>query len=370
MGLDYAERTPEEGVAAANAGFTLRAAKANMTHVMESVQVQDLTDVLSDFVGKTDLNNGQPTGFGLKRLPPKAHPLWPWLYCSNLANIQGVGKCTRQKANLPPMLQMQGLVLPEWLFYETYFVTTEYSPRGYPVLNDSLMPQFGLNTWYSESNPAGYFFQFVPEWLRFCEFSLDSVQNYITFQQGQMTFTDRDGNPDGKPFAAMPRIYLPDQIIKVRWYAVPYRFIVSKNSYIRRFTGRINQFDWWNWEAAQMLYLSYNATPYNPPVPDVMQLPALDNATTFSNEKLCDIEFAFLLTRRFLPAGNAPVPANRNYIPSGHNLLPFHGTRRFHYATVSKSGPNIGDPNGQPMWLSFPAQLLFVDPDQPQQVAF
>ena len=177
--------------------------------------------------------------------------------------------------------------------------------------------------------------------------------------------TSTTGANNAKEIQNQIRMFLPNQVLRLTWYQVPFRFITSSNSVFNKYKGRVNQTDWNGpfgptpipagatpmFPAGSLLYLTYKPTIYTPP------LQALGNVFNKGSayERMCDIEFDFLWTTRLgtsLPAN----PTNLNYVVDGHNLQPFPPARVFYYATST-------DGHAVPSWLSFPIEELWTDPD-------
>jgi hypothetical protein len=175
-------------------------------------------------------------------------------------------------------------------------------------------------------------------------------------------------------------MWLPDQILKVKWYQAPYRFITSTNSYIagsaaRNWRGRVNQNPWWNWRAGSLMYMGYSVTKYSPPFNEVGSYPSyvprstdpLNVGTVIHYERLCDIELTFLLTNRYRSGSLGAGISNGNYVAAGHNLLPNLADNNFYYGTRTplNADGTSGTPSVQnpPAWYSFPLEALFSDPD-------
>ncbi len=185
----------------------------------------------------------------------------------------------------------------------------------------------------------------------------------------------------------MPKMFLPNSLVKFYWYQVPYRYILSKKSNLDKYKGRINQYhfypvvddpgepsndpslaDLYQFPAGSLQYLNYSYVPYNPPVPQ--ESPFL-RQTANNTSKLVDIEFTFLQTDRGLLKGaSLGTPPLQNFIAAGHNLLPCFLTFGFSYATIRRQNgstaltfADYGTIDGQPNWFSFPFEMLFSDPD-------
>jgi hypothetical protein len=354
-----------ESVSPSSAGFSVYDARSTrptwLTNPQDPTYVQKILPLL---LGETNLTV-QPTA-RMNRTPPAADPVWPWLFASSISNFKGAG----QYVNMLSNAALEAPTLPRFAFYQSrnpggngvreggYFVDVEFTPRPYAVIGDNFI-QPTVSSYFDDAG-AGHAFAYAPEWLRYTDYDFIPQDNFITARQGQMVF--RDGSAaNGTPFDGMPRMYLPDQVLRFRWFQVPYRYITSPNSYIERFRGRINQFPWYNWPRGSLLYKNYDAKRYTPPVPKRVQF---GPGFIYSTEKLVDIEFYFLLTRR-TAASTPTIPANSSWVTAGHNLLPWFYDRGYHYATVQGAKiAGIPQPGTWiPSYLSCPFELLFTDPD-------
>ena len=122
---------------------------------------------------------------------------------------------------------------------------------------------------------------------------------------------------------------------------MPYRYLTSVNSYLNYYGGYINQNAWMNWKPGELLYMGYKPIRYTPPVQGLVQLNTGSSGYVNSSEKWCDIELTFLRTSRKLSNAAEKYGSlrNGNWIQAGHNLLPWAGDRKFHYATRQAAGP-------------------------------
>ena len=294
----------------------------------------------------------------LIRTLPKAHPVFQYRYVSDVG-MYGVGvpALVNAKATNPSLGARA--VTPLFSLYPKYNLQLEFAPRMYAVLPDNAVKSVTttpanftagqLGSWYDQAG-AQQTFTYVNEWVRFTDFEIMPQQDFITAQVGAGMIFRATGSVNGNVFVGMPRIYIPNRILKIIWYMVPYRYVTSANSYLNKYIGQINQNDWWNWKAGELLYLNYNPTRYQPPVPKtelhpwVPLFPGLGGPKTVSQAKLVDLELIFLLTKR--TATDAPTPFNGNYVAKGHNLLPWYKDRKFHYATTADD-PATVTINGQ-----------------------
>ncbi len=338
------------------AGCNLQGGNCVEKYLVSIESQTDITDAINFLIGSTSTDVGDGR---LSRTPPIAHPVFPYWTVTAIQNIVGAGVPTLEDADD----DLEVPTLPQYLLYPQYFFTVQYGPKPYAILQDSSITLQTGQTWY-DGNGGAFPASYAQEWQRYTDWDVMSKDEYITAQQGQMVFRTGDAAaPGGAPpyaFAGMPKIYMPNQIIKFKWFQVPYRYISSPNSWITSelAVGKINQNDWYNWDAGQLLYLGYNPIRYTPPVQELNQW----TLTTYSTEKLCDIELVFLKTTRV--AVNTPSPsdlANPNWIPAFHNAQPWFTDRQFYY--VSVSGNNTTPSEWIPYWFSFPFELLFTDPD-------
>jgi hypothetical protein len=332
--------------------------RAVSAYFLVAPQPADLQSAIIQILGTTQF---AATATGkLARTPPLAHPLYPWLYASSILDIKGVGTYTL--TNAEPTLEVPPL--PQFALYAQYKFTIEFKPRPYPIVTDDTIQEISTGSWYPETGAGTSIqnFSYAAEWARFVDFTVTPLDDYVTQQVGQMRFvTGGTGTPNANTatYTGSPRLFIPNQVIKFIWYGVPYRYMSSPNSYITRWTGRINQNAWGTtYPSGSLLYHSFKPTLYTPPVQkEVTDM--YSGQSVFSTEKLMNLELEFIWTTRTTsdpPTG--PTSGNLNYVIYGHNALPWHADRLFHYAE-SAVAPN------PPSFLSFPIEVLFSDPDTP-----
>lgn len=358
--LTYLEDVDD--VSPGSAGCSVESAHASIPYLLSAPSANDLQTAITEILGTVDTSTGDGR---LKRTLPMAHPVFPYWYASSIGNIKGYGNPT--KTNAQPKLECASVA--QFALYKQYKLDVEFTPRPYAVLADKSISLKKSQTWY-DTDGTTKTNTFVGEWNRFTDFEPHPQNDNITAQQGTMIFhTASNTSPGGATpsasvqFSGMPRLFLPNQLIQFTWYQVPYRYISSSKSWIATMMGKVNQNDWYQWDAGELLYLNYKPKRYTPPV----QAENLWIPGAFSTEKLCNIEFTFLGTSRTgsdVPVGDlaakpALQTANHNWVAAGHNLLPWLKTRKFYYADF----PDSTAANRVPTWLSFPFELLFTDPD-------
>ena len=341
---------------------------------------QDIYNAITTLVGTTNNQsfgiNGplgplDDSGFGcyINRVMPAGHPQFPFLYVKNLDSVEGVGYAPNQfqPAMVTPTSGYTNAAaaappLPNWALYKYYDFKCSFGPLygGAAIVPDSELTIISALPYYDDGGIQRTA-TVVNEWQRFVDYGRFPINDFATFQQGQMVFQTTgidqlSTRANGSKYPAMPKIFLPNSLIKLIWYGVPHRYITSPNSYLSRYVGRVNQNAFADWQSGQLLFMNANPTRYQMPIP-----PALAGISTFSTTKLCNIEMTFLMTSRVSPDAPALAP-NRSWVTAGHNLLPWFKDRRFHYA----HGQDNVATNQVPSWLSFRFELLFCDPDYEQ----
>lgn len=361
-----------DNVAPSSAGLGLRSGQAtlplyvrvNMTKVPgydgevlnadSPVQPIDLLNAPQAVLGgvNTDVGDGR-----LNRLMPLAHPQWPFLYASAIQSVRGVGRPFKV-ASISPL---EAQPMPAFSLYPVYEFVIQFANRAEAILPDEDIELVDFDPGWTDvdGNPATGDQTYATEWMRFTDYQVVPQNDWVTCNVGSgFVFETSGGSGDtttdpgaggGAVYAAMPRILLPNEVVKFTWKQVPFRYYSSANSYLRRFRGKINQFDWYDWKAGELLYMTCNPIRYTPPI---LQPVNWIFGTTVV-EKWCDMELIFLSTRR--NGVNLPTPSNANFIAAGHNLMPWQGDNQFYYVRSASTQ--------YPTFTSFPVELLFTDPD-------
>lgn len=345
----------------AKAGFTAEGGKSHRLWQITPDSVEDLITAFPMILGDCKY---AASGTGkLSRTLPLADPVFAWLYASSLPEITGYGKYNQVTAD--PELEAAGF--PNGTLWDQYRVAVESIPRPFPVLSDNYV-QNTQSTWYPEVDGGTTFVvgDVANEQTRYCTWDLQPQNDYITQQRGRMAFVSQD-DTNGSTYAAMPRVFLPNQIYTITWYYVPVRLIISPNSTIRKYRGRINQSqfigpDGFQFNPGELLYLSYSQKIFTPPIQNLVQLGGYP-PTIVSTEKFAHITFTFLYTQRTNVSTPVTPPTNKNYVVGGHNLLPWHDGN-FRYAQCQIPDTGFAS-NFRPAWLSAPFEALFTDCDSP-----
>lgn len=376
---DYGLSIGDDEIAVRSANITGGASR--ITLITRSGSGLTVQDIITKIIGSTTAAGDLATNllYGLRRLTPFPDPCLPYRYASNILAIRGkgTGNATRANPVQPASNKMAwGLANTQWnVVYDQYEIDVELTARTYPVLPDSQIPLV-TTTWRNflgQITPIKY----PMEWLRYCDFELTTQNDLLQGTQGSMDL--HTAFNVSEPFPNPPWQWLPNQLLKITWYQVPYNYVISSDSYItgvnpkNQFKGCINQEPWWFWPRGSLLYLGYNVTRYTPPV-NLVDLfngytgapgQGTSNILTSSNySKLCDVELIFQLTSRQNASPEVPAfVGNFNNVPYGHNLLPSIPKNGFYYAT-RRVGAGA-DITTAPLWKSFPVGLLFANPDIP-----
>ncbi len=359
--MDLFELTESEGPATASVNVE----DGKLVRQYETSQpssTNDLIDTLHYLVGGvgTDINlDGR-----LQRTLPVADPYFVSWFVRSVDNIRGVGQPSKQ----PSLFAQEAPTLPYFASYPQFKLGITFGPRPFPVIPDEQVPIYSSNPitgnqlLWTFPDGAQSNFRYAAEWLRFTQFTFQAQDNWITATQGQNTMQTANPfiQPSGLPFPGMPRMYLPDSLLTFEWHIVPFRYVTSKNSYLKSLRAHVNQFDFWPsqdtpgrflFDRGSLLYLTFEVSAYTPPIQGLAQWsPNIQTAP-----KLCNLKLHFLHTTRkaFIP----PSPTNPNYIVDGNNALPWLNTRKFYYTTANP------DFNSAPQFFSAPFEMLWTDPD-------
>lgn len=329
--------------------------------------VQSAIGQILGYCGSAQLAAGR---YKLNRNLPLAHPLIPTLY-ANKVSVRGIGRPDK-KGSTSIFAEAPGF--PSFAQYPNWQFDVDFATRPYGVRPDSAIPTVDGGQWNVYPGAPGrplisaQAYKYAPEWWRFCEFDVQPQNESITGIRDKSKFKNKANDatdPNNDTFPGMPRIFLPNSILRFKWYGVPLRYITSVNSVITRYRGMVNQNDWYEtpdgakkFKAGELLYLSFTPRIYTS---SVMLLQNFQQGNV-DFAKFCDIEFQFLYTTRnpgqdANGAADVPIPPNPNFITAGHNLNPYFPKRAFYYTVFQTNGTEY------PYWLSFPFELLFTDPD-------
>lgn len=371
--LTYLEEQAD--ISPTTASFTNTQQSASGTFLLEGPTAVGLTASIVDLLGYTDTRT---TDGRIRRVLPARHPAYRWMFADSCTH-QGVGGAFNM---VTPDAGGGSPMIPTYPLYVKYHVRVNFSGRPYNSWQDKDI-SITADTYYEKTDTgapaAGVSFSYATEWHRFTTWELIPTNQFITAQQGQMVFrvsgVGGAAQPDGITFQDAPKLYLPDSLLRVRWFEVPYRYLTSSNSYLRKFIGHVNQSAFSDgpvegggtqqYPAGSLLYLGANvARIYTQAIPDEGLL-GFNFGNSFQRGRLCDLELNFLYTARTNGAasGNQLVVANRNRITAGHNLLPWLTTRKFYYATTYDPASPADQTKWFPSYNSFRFEMLFTDPD-------
>ena len=361
---DFYELVNDTG-SASTAGCSLQGGKSVMTLGLDVEELSDIQDGIDLLIGGTSVAIGDGR---LSRTLPLANPMFPYQYVSTINTIRGIG--SYQLVEADPDLETT--TLPKVALYETYLYTVEFTPRPYALLEDIDIDVITDGYYDADGNIHSY--TYATEYYRYTVIDVMSKEEAITATQGMMVFRTQSGTqpgngPNGNPppaqFGAQPRIFMPNQILKILWMQVPYRYITSPNSWISTLVGTINQLKILDYLPGQLLFIGYTPKPYTPPVPDLV-VNEFGAGTGYSTERLMDIELLFSLTSRVVTDAPVGLP-NKNTVAAFQNAFPWFGLqagqkgRKFYFGSLAG---HDNDPSfWAPVFSSMPHSVLFTDPD-------
>lgn len=327
MALTYLEDV--DGISSCTAGFSLEKSEATSVYMLANPSAADLLALPTDVLGGTTVavSDGR-----MQRSMPLGHPIWPNLYASNIRSVVGMGMsdpvesttASKVAANSP----LEGPDLPSWWKYVWYKVTIDFTSRPYPVVVDDDISKLN-GTWNYEgvdattgqiataSTPVT--FPYTTEWDRWTDLDVEPKEQAVQAQQGTMRFQSKSPLVSAQIFPGQPRMTLPNKLLKFIWYAVPYRYFLSSNSYLDKWVGRINQnaitLCGKSFAAGTLLYLGCKPHKFSPPV----QTGSFTGAI-FTYDKLVNLQLEFLWTTRFV-TDLPPAPALGPFVASQYKIV-------------------------------------------------
>ncbi len=344
MPTDYAEKVRSESPC--SAGFGRGAGRA--TYVMyynSSVLANAILDLLG-YV-KRDKSSGR-----LIRGLPAAHPIFPWLLCTRIATIRGIGQ-TELRASTG---STEGHQLAFYAQYGDWELTCEFEHLPYAALPDTAISTRDFK-WVRDDGtgdaPMDPFSKYATEWERFTSPNELPSSQVLTANQGQQVFRSHAIPPGGGPYPGAPRIGVMSSKFDLTWHFVPYAFVTEAKSAIRQYQGRVNQTTFFGFAPGLLRYDSITVNRYLPPVPDFSIQPG---GIAFSHDFVADITFHFEACNRF--AEDPVTPTNGNWMVNGWNSRYWWKTGLAYYCTAADTDPA----KWRPAYLSFPPELLFTDP--------
>jgi len=353
-----------------SANISLKGGKAKMSYWWASTSAADFENVATLILGSAAADPN-PTAAGAKpgiiRKMPIGHPRFPTLYAETITDFAGLGKDFVKEGSA---LQVAIPNFPQYARYPQYRIDIEFANRMYFLEPDPGQPGSGLTvsslTWYDDNGSGSDVTKKcwdTQEYYRWLWVAGGPKESILTAKQGQNVLdTYPSGTLKAQAFNDFPKMPMPDGTVVFHWFEVPYSFVrpanpVSGASWFQLFQGRVNQTDFGNWKAGELMYVTISPKPYNSPIPD-----ASGNIVV-----LCDIDIICMETKRILndPAPAAPAAGGRlkNWIAAGWNLQPWWKDRQFHYAHVGDLTGTLGLSQQVPSWKSFPMQILFSNPE-------
>lgn len=335
--------------------------------------------------------NNSPSFGKMNRVPPMAHPFFPWLYCTAVTEITGNAYTENFMwenfdsngiiVNAKELRQSTG---PRWNHYREYVVKAEFSQRSYTIKNDSEVFSNEVVDFYSAKNttdtPDVATIAVWDEWNRFCVVDYDLEGQFLTAEQGQFQMLSKylPVRNQPTPLKGNIRQFRPGAAITYKWYGVPYEWLTGPSEQLRGrppkgfsildyAQGTINQHEFDGWPAGTLLYTGAKVSSiYNRPFPKL-------DGNVFSPMRLCDLDLKFTYRDpRRRTEDEDPVAGLKqygSYVPRGNNTVP-NARDGYNYPVVYSNGNNVYQDRpkisktdgGQGIYQSFPHQFLFQDP--------
>lgn len=323
---------------------------------LTSSDAQYLQNPITDLLGYTNPFPGPNQK--LRRTIPRTHPKLEYLYVSRITGLVGQGTATAvQQPPTPPSDQTIGFrPIANYLQYAQYEAAVEWGTRPYPILLDKDV-EIGNESYAPISGTTPIAYSYAKEWVRYCDWMISPANEVIQGVQGSLMLQGVPGPNTTVPFTSPPWQVLPDATLEVNFYAVPLRWIISRNSYLmaRNYRGRVNQSPFMNlFPAGSVLYLGCTYRRYSPPTGDVQTFVGIDGSNLLTAyAELADVTMRFGYTTRIV-SGTPPAPAKANFIHAGFNALPNLADGKYYVA--------LRDSGATP-FFSAPLNLLFSDPD-------
>jgi len=337
MVINFKERVGS--IAKSSAGFSFEGGKATIEYQLPWDEVEQFC---KDALGQVSIAFGK-----LARVLPFAHPVFPWLFVSSIATIEGYQFVDKFEATD----ELEAAPIPEYAAYEFAKVVLEFSPRPYAIYKDESISVHPLT--YHDDDGASVTKDVASEHWRFVEYATKTSMEYLTAQHGQYRMAGT-GQATAPSFPGQVRLLKKSKNITLTWHQVP--FLVSEGPNIFDGLGKINQIAFFGYHIGTLLFQGWTTTkPMPAPFPD-MVIDEDTGSTLPSTEKIVNIEFSFLYLEPEL-GGAGVTPSNLNHIAAGHNAFPWFSDGKYYYATT---GPAASPVEGIPPYKSYPFQLLFT----------
>lgn len=298
------------------------------------------------------------------RTLPCVHPFRSELSVSAVESCTGAGKQYTADA-----IQIDGLrlITEQYPTFHTYQYKVKFSKRPYFLLPNDRISIYS-NTYYPPDGGPGVEYQYADEWRRFTVTNrLPSPEAVSAKVPVPLTFKTASGVTPltGSQCDAQSSLYLQNSTVEIDWFQVPYRYMLDfgpYRSYLTRFVGTVNLWDWNGFERGSLLYLGATPQAYIPSTPKSADRTRYLEAG-LDQSLVMNVKLRFLHTARQgtdIPPPTSPLFTNKNNVAAGHNLLPNYETKRFHY--VVGGLPTTPDPLRNATNPAFPFELFFTDP--------
>lgn len=325
----------------------------------------DVHDKIEEILGSTGFPVSTVRPGGIDRVLPRACASYQNMYAYNVkvAPVRDTDSYEVKVAD--PLELLEAPPLPHYVQWNAWDFTIKFAPRPYALVSDNSIGPIAYAAYADDGTTYGA--AYYPEWLRYTDIRVEPrSDDLLKAKAAKMAFMTGDGSPpNGRFYQGLATMPLGLDNVFVDWYAVPYRYVRSAASLLRRFKYRVNQDEWEGYQPGELLYKGFSVKRYSPPMAETDPDWGGEFSTVFSSEKLCNITLEMVSCAgrvttnppAYVDLGGT-VP-NRNWIIGGHNALPNFRDRLFYYTPVVDADPALRFPS----YLSVPFHRLFQDPD-------
>lgn len=359
------------------------------SNLEREITVTELQQALTMILGRTNARPQDPpatpgtAGPGsIARVMPWCDPAYPCLFAEDVS-VSHESEEGSDAGNAAGDPDRAVDVVSGHNDFKAYNLAVRYTTRPYAIFPDSRLVRQSIDF---DTPAVGvrkrlYYYR---EWLRFLRIEARATDTRVSASQGSAFHFRAPGafyagqQIDGIPYAAIPDMMVQDENLTLSWYGIPARYLEDSRSFLVKYRGFINQFDFWNWPKGSLLYLnvdtirSYTQLTFTPAGAEDVAYE--EQVGTFAHERMVDLALHFIWTTREpgidytnVDVLNA-IRSNPNYLPAGHNLFPFFPDRKYYYATAAPFEAVPDKINHVPAYFSVPFEILFQDPTRPENL--
>lgn len=238
LGVHWVEHITKAG---STATYSFSPNQQQLTFTIR-VKFDEFPQAVSELMGYSFVS-GVP--LKLRRAIPKAHPLFPWLYCVGVSQVVGIGPKKEPKLFKNNADVVTGAIQD----YEYALLTCHFSTVPYTILTDTEL--FGLGG---------------QEWRRFTTRRFKPFVNLAVTEKGMYKFAEGPGA--GPPPVALDvglSKAIRKTVITLDWFDVPWRAVYNPSGYptnLEAAVGRVNFNEFLGFPTGTLLCLPYEITEH------------------------------------------------------------------------------------------------------------